>query len=255
MKRLTAIAIGVALLTGAAGAAVGAGAALVKTGNLVLRADGGFEPRTLPRNSYVPIDFQGYASVKSVDGSVPVAVQQAVIDFDRDGRLSTAGLPHCDPARLREATPAQARSRCAKAIVGKGHVGATIGLAGVQLRVKSPLTIFNGPRQGGHPTAILHARIAVPAVQTFVITVPIERISGAFRYRATIDVPPIAGGLGSLTRIDVKIGRRYRFKGSKRSYVAARCRDNVLQTHGRFTFADGTIIYGDVFKGCTVRNR
>lgn len=251
MKRLVAIAIGVALLVGT----TAAGAALVRTGNLVLRADGGFEPRILPRNSYVPIDFQGYASVKSVDGSVPVAVQQAVIDFDRDGRLSTAGLPRCDPARLQEATPAEARSRCAKAIVGKGHVGASIALDGGRLQVKSPLTIFNGPRQGGHPTAILHARITAPAVQTFVITVPIERISGAFRYRATIDVPPIAAGRGSLTQIDVKIGRRYRFKGSKRSYVAARCRDNVLQTHGRFTFADGVIIYGDVFKGCTVRNR
>ena len=252
MKRLVAIAIGVALLVGT----TAAGAALVRTGNLVLRADGGFEPRILPRNSYVPIDFQGYASVKSVDGSVPVAVQQAVIDFDRDGRLSTAGLPRCDPARLQEATPAEARSRCAKAIVGKGHVGASIALdGGGRLQVKSPLTIFNGPRQGGHPTAILHARITAPAVQTFVITVPIERISGAFRYRATIDVPPIAAGHGSLTQIDVKIGRRYRFKGSKRSYVAARCRDNVLQTHGRFTFADGVIIYGDVFKGCTVRNR
>jgi len=250
LKRLTAIAIGLALLLCAAAA----GAALVRTGNLVLVADGGFEPRTLPRNSYAPIDFQGSAKIKSVDGSVPTAVQQAVIDFDRDGHLTTAGLPVCDPARLQDATPTQARSTCAGAIVGKGRVAAEVALdGGGSLHVNSALTIFNGPRQNGAPTAILHAQITAPATQTFVISVPITQRRGDFRYRATVDVPPIAGGRGALTDIDVKVGRRYRFKGSERSYVAARCRDNVLKTHGRFTFADGIIIYGDVFKACTIR--
>ena len=89
--------------------------------------------------------------------------------------------------------------------------------------------------------------------QTFVITIPIEKRGGLFRYRATLDLPPIAGGRGSLTHIDAKIGKRYRFGGVRRSYVAARCGDGILRTHGRFTFADGTIIDGSVEKGCTVR--
>jgi len=117
----------------------------------------------------------------------------------------------------------------------------------------SPVTFFNGPPQDGHPTVILHARTTAPVAQTFVITVPIEKRRGAYRYRATIDMPPIFDGLGALVHLDAKIGRRYRFRGRKRSYTSARCSDGVLRTRGRFTFGDGTVIEGSVEKGCTVR--
>jgi hypothetical protein len=250
LKRLLGIGVVLAcvLLVG------GANAALVKVGNLVLTADGGFTPRELPRRTFVPIDFEGYANLKATDGSVPPALQQVVIDFDRDGRLNTVGLPVCQPAKLAEATPAQARSRCKAATVGTGRVDALITQEGAgPIEVSSPLTLFNGPPQGGKPTVLFHARTTVPAVQTFVITIPIEHRRGRFRYRATVDVPPIAGGRGSLTHLDVKVGKRYRFRGADRSYTAARCGDGIFRTHGRFSFVGGIIIYGDVEKACTVR--
>ncbi len=104
------------------------------------------------------------STLKSVDGSIPPALQRAVIEFDRDGRLSTQGLPTCDPSLLEEATPQEARERCPRAIVGTGHVGALIAMQGrPSLYASSLLTIFNGPRQEGHPTAIFHARTTVPA--------------------------------------------------------------------------------------------
>jgi hypothetical protein len=244
------IGVAVALLLGA-GVADGA---FVRVGNLVLTADGGFTPRTLPRRAFAPIEFEGHANLRSTDGSVPSALQQAIVDFDRDGRLTTAGLPVCDPSLLQEVTPDEARAKCAPAIVGTGTVGALIAREGQPpTYASSPLTLFNGPPQEGHPTVILHARTTEPVVQNFVITVPIERRRGDFRYRATVDVPPIAAGRGAITHLDVKVGRRYRFHGSKRSYVSARCSDNVLSTHGRFTFADGTIIDGSVEKACTAR--
>jgi len=250
LRKLLLIGVTVALLLGA-GVADGA---FVRVGNLVLTADGGFTPRTLPRHAFAPIEFEGHADLRSTDGSVPSALQQAIVDFDRDGRLTTAGLPVCDPSLLQEATPGEARTKCAAAIVGTGTVGALIVREGQSpIYASSPLTLFNGPPQEGHPTVILHARTTEPAVQSFVITIPIERRRGAFRYRATVDVPPIAGGRGAITHIEVKVGRRYRFGGSKRSYVSARCSDNVLSTHGRFTFADGTIIDGSVEKACTPR--
>jgi len=249
LKRLLGIGVVIcALLVG------GADAALVRVGNLVLTADGGFTPRQLPRRTFVPIDFRGEANLRAVDGSVPPPLQQAVIEFDRDGRLSAGGLPVCQPAQLEEVAPEEARVRCAKAIVGTGHIKAIIAREGLPpLPVSSALTLFNGPRLEGHPTVVLHARMTIPAVQNFVVTIPIERRPGDFRYRATIDVPPIAAGYGSLTHLDVAVGKRFRVKGSPRSYTSARCRDGVMRTHGRFTFADGTIIDGSVEKGCTVR--
>jgi hypothetical protein len=232
----------------------GANAALVKVGNLVLTADGGFTPHKLPRTTYAPIDFRGHADLRAVDGSIPPALQQMVLDFDRDGRLTTGGLPICQPSQLEEATPEEARARCPNAIVGTGHVSGLIAREGqAPVQASSLLTLFNGPRVNGHPTVVFHARTTVPATQNFVITIPIEKRGGLFRYRATVDVPPIAAGRGSITHLDVKVGKRYRFRGSERSYAAARCGDGIFRTHGRFTFADGTIIDGSVEKACTVR--
>jgi hypothetical protein len=249
LKRLLALGvlIACALLAGSVNAES------LKFGKLWLTADGGFTPRTLSRTTYSPIGFKGYINTKSVDGSVPPAMQRAVIEFDRDGRLSTRGLATCDPSLLEEATPQEARARCPRAIVGTGHVGALVATEGGPVYASSLLTIFNGPRQEGHPTAILHARTTVPGTQNFVITVPIERQPGAFRYRATIEIPPIAAGRGSLTHLDVDIGRRYRFQGSERSYISARCGHNVLSTLGRFTFAEGIFLSGSVEKTCNPR--
>lgn len=231
----------------------GAGAALVAVNDLVLRADGGFQPHELPRKRYAPIDFQGHFDINAKGGGQPVALQQAVIEFDRDGHLDVTGLPSCRAEQVSAAGTAEARKICAKALVGTGHIEAIVASETGPVPVSAPLTIFNGPEVEGHPTAILHARTTFPALQTYAIVVPIERRPGPFRYRVTLDVPPLAGGLGSISHVDVDIGRHYKAGGKKRSYVSARCSDGIIDTHGRFTFADGTIIDGSVEKACSVK--
>lgn len=234
-------------------AASGAGAvSTVRVGTLVVHADGGFEPEALPRRTYAPIHFQGYGEIKTTNGSIPPAAQHLKLELDRDGKLTTDGLSVCQPSQLEGVGTPLARRRCGKAIVGEGEVGAVVDLAGfgrVDLRV--PLTVFNGPRRGGDPTSILHAQAPFPISETYVVVVPIERVhNGPYGYRVEFDVPQIAGGLGSLTYIGGKVGRFYRFHGSKRSYVSARCRDYILQTQGYVSFADGNVIYGSLFKTC-----
>jgi hypothetical protein len=236
--------LALALLGGSASGAV------VVVDNLVLHADGGFHPQLLPRHRFAPIDFQGHVDIAARDGGRPSPLRQALIDFDRDGRLNVAGLPGCTPESIAQASTAEARRICRGSIVGTGHIEALISLESGPVAASSPLTVFNGPRLEGRPTAILHARTTVPATQTYAIVIPIEERRGAFRYRIHLDVPPIAGGRGAITHIDVAIGRRYRAGGKRRSYVSARCSDHVLQTHGRFTFEDGTIIDGSVEKYC-----
>ena len=248
--------LGMGLLLAACAALIGgsAGAATVRVGTLVLHADGGFQPRALPKRSFAPIRFQGYGDIKTTDGSVPPALQHVKIEFDRDGRLATAGLGVCPPSQIEATTARQARNRCRGAIVGSGHVGAILSFAGFRLKVSSPLTLFNGPRQDGNLTVIAHAQVTVPIFESYVVVIPIERRSGTYRYRASFDIPKIAGGAGALTHVDAKIGRRYSFHGAKRSYVSARCSDYILQTQGYFSFADGTVIYGSAFKACSIRS-
>jgi hypothetical protein len=227
-----------------------ASGALVEVDDIVLRADGGFQPQALPRHRFAPIEFQGHVDLSARGGGKPSPLRQALIDFDRDGRLSVAGLPTCSPEAIDEATTEEARRICRGAIVGTGHVEALVSLDSGDVPARSLLTIFNGPRVGGLPTAVLHARTTVPGTQTYAIVVPIEQRRGGFRYRARVDLPPLAAGFGALTHIDVEIGRRYRAAGKHRSYVSARCSDNILQTHGRFSFEDGTIVDGLVEKFC-----
>jgi len=246
VARAFLLALAVAAL--AAGPASG-DEALVEVNDIVLRADGGFQPQTLPKRRFAPIDFQGHVDISARHGAPLAPLQQALIDFDRDGRLSVAGLPTCAPESIAQQGTEEARRTCRGAIVGTGHVGAAISFLGA-VQTSAPLTIFNGPALATGPSVVLHARTVVPIPEVYAILVPIERLRGGFRYRARIELPPLAGGLGALTHIDARIGRRYLAGGRSRSYVSARCSDNVLQTHGYFSFADGTVISGLIEKYC-----
>lgn len=248
MKRKMAFLLVLAI---AVGGATFASAATVRVGTLVLHADGGFEPQVLPKRAYAPIHFQGFGEIKTTDGSMPPALEHIKLDFDHDGHLTTAGLAACKPSQLEGATTQQARHRCDAAIVGTGRLGAEVSLAGIaQLELRSALTVFNGPRRNGDPTAIIHAQAPFPIFETYVIVIPIERRQGTYGYQASFDIPPIAGGFGSLTYISANIGRLFPFHGAQRSYISARCSDYILQTQGYFSFADGNVIYGSVFKTC-----
>lgn len=248
--RVVALVCAAAALAGASLA----GAALVSVNGIELRANGGFQPQVLPRHKYAPIEFKGFFDVAAQGGGKPARLDEAVIDFDRDGRLSTAGLPTCSPEFLAGLGVEAGRKACPGAVVGTGLVEAFVELpGGGAVEGSSPLTIFNGPPLEGRPTVVLHARMTVPEAQTFAILVPIEKRRGGYRYRVRIAIPQIAGGRGVITRVEAEVGRRYRSGGVRRSYVSARCSSGIIYTHGRFTFAEGTIIDGSVEKGCTPR--
>jgi hypothetical protein len=245
MRRLTrALPFFLAIFAFAVLAEGALGAAMIETRELRLKLNADFQPLNLPKNSFAPVQFEGYLDLTKPGGGSPPALKQVVVDFDRDGRLDVAGLPTCAPERIAEASVEEARSLCQSAIVGTGKIEALVSLPSGLVPTSSALTLFNGPRQEGHPTVVIHARIEVPATQTYAIVVPIEKRPGEFRYRATMNVPELAGGLGAVTHINVKIGRRYTAGGVKRSYVAARCSDHILRSHAIFTFANGLVIEG-----------
>lgn len=237
--------LAILLLACAVGAAVAAANALVETREVRIEVNAAFQPRDLPAKSFAPVRFSGFLDVAKPGGGQPPALERIVLDFDRDGRLDVAGLPTCAPESVAQAGVEEARRICKGAIVGTGKIEALVALpSGNLVPTGSPLTLFNGPRLEGKPTVIVHARTTVPATQTYAFTVPIEKRPGEFRYRATADIPPLAGGLGAITKISVNIGREYTAGGKKRSYVAARCSDHILRSHGAFTFANGLTIEG-----------
>lgn len=234
------------LVVCAVGAAVAGATALVETREVRLKVNAAFQPRDLPVKSFAPVRFSGSLEVSKPGGGQPPALAQVVLDFDRDGRLDVAGLPTCAPESVAQASTEEARQICQAAIVGTGKLEALVALpvSGNLVPTSSLLTLFNGPRLEGKPTVVVHARITVPTTQTYAFTVPIEKRRGEFRYRATADIPPLAGGLAAITKLSVTVGRRYEAGGKQRSYVAARCSDHILRSHGAFTFANGLTIEG-----------
>jgi hypothetical protein len=230
-----------------------ANSATVRVGRVVVHADGGFTPQTLPRHTYAPISFKGHIDIGSTDAGPVVPLKQVRLDFDKDGRLHTKGLPVCPPGKIENTTPRQARQRCGGSLVGTGHAEAVVPVqGGASIVLSSPLSLFNGPKHGGMATVVGHARTDFPRPQTYVVQVPIEPRSGPFAYRATIDVPELAEGKASVTHVDGRVGRRYKAGGRNRSYTSARCSDGVLETRGRLEFTDGTVIEGSVFRACYV---
>jgi hypothetical protein len=237
-------------------AAVGPADALrLRAGNLLIIGDGGFTPRALPKHRDAPIVLYGGGRITTVSGALPPILKTLVFEFDRHGSVQTAGLPFCTAAKLQATTVPVARKACPGSIVGKGFGKAIIAFPDqVPFPIRSPITLFNGPKKRGNDTVLAHAYTTVPTPTTFIVPVEIEKIRrGVYGYRTEARIPVIAGGYGIPVAGALRIGRRWTYRGVRRSYVNARCATGHLQAWGDFAFNDGTRLSGTFVRACTVR--
>ena len=194
----------------------GANAALIKVGNLVLKADGGFVPTALPRDRYEPIDFHGHANLINTEGGAPTALEEMRLDFDRDGMLETRGLPVCPVGRIAHATVGEARRQVRRRDHRHRPRRRDLRpLRRARSRPGSRRPSSTARRKGGNPTVVGHTYTTLPTTRTYTVVIPIKPLKhGPYSYRATFDVPKLAAD-GVLTHIDGRIGRRYQFKGTR----------------------------------------
>ena len=234
-----------------------ASAERIEFANIVMHINGGFAPKALPPDHMVPITAWGSAKIGTKDGTVPPVLQHMRIEFDRNGDVETRGLPHCTYRKLNDTITSDARRFCGRAIIGKGKGHAIVTLPDSRpIKAGAPLTIFNGPKEGGDPTVLAHAYMTRPAPTTYVVPIRILRINkGRYGRQINVKIPEIAGGWGTPLDGRVKVGRTWRFKGKKFSYVKARCRGGRLQARGFFDFKDGSKLRGTVFNRCRVKRR
>lgn len=244
------VALAVLLVTAASALAI-----RLHAGSLVVSADGGFTPTTLPKHGYAPIRLHGFGKISTSDGTTPPVLEKVIIWFDKHGRVETRGLPVCTRGKLQATTTKQARKQCPGAIVGKG-VGKAVVLFPEQgpIAASSPITIFNGPKKHGNPTVLAHAYITVPAPTTYIVQIEIQKVhDGRYGFKTVGTIPRIAGGYGVPLYARLTIGRTWKYKGKTLSYANAGCPDGRLQAKGQFLFKDGTFLQGTVFKPCKGR--
>lgn len=224
----------------------------LQVGKLVIRTTTRISPRALPENVDAPVTMLNSTGISMTDGSAPPQLRKLVLKFDRHGHVETRGLAVCTVAELEGTTTAEARQRCAGAIVGKGMGRAAIESEGQKpIPISSPLTLFNGPRTHGNPTVIAHGYETIPAPAAVIVPMEIEKVrNGAFGFRVVAEIPPIAEGRGSVLLAKMTVGRTWKRGGRTFSFVSARCRAGRLQTRGSLSFADGSFIPGAIIQGC-----
>jgi hypothetical protein len=244
----------VALVAVALVGAGGAEALKLRIGNIVIVADGGFTPTTLPKHENAPIKLYGHAKFSTVDGTRPSPLRTLTIEFDKHGAVETRGLEKCTMGKLVATTTKVARKLCPDAIVGKGFGTALVELPEQRgIEASSPLTLFNGPVKHGNPTVLGHAHIDYPGPTTYVILIEIEKIHrGRYGFRTIAKFPRIVNDYGSPLRGRLTIGKTWKYKGKTLSYANAHCADGRLQAKAEFSFKDGSFVEGTVFKPCKV---
>jgi hypothetical protein len=234
-----------ALLTIAA--LLGAGLAqaeLGQDGNVRISFSGDFSPHALPRNELAPVTIAVRGAIGTTDGSHPPAVRRIEIAINRHGRLSTQGLPACSGPLLQSTSSETALARCRPALVGRGRFAANVEFPSTDpVLATGTMLAFYG-KSNGKRALLLHLYATTPVRATFVLPLIISNKGDElFGTVLSAKIPTLAGGLGSVTRIDLKIGRDYTYRGQRRSFLSASCPAPAGFTGGVFALARGTFYF------------
>jgi hypothetical protein len=202
-------------------------------------------PKKLSKKTFTPATLEVTTLTTSATNpsGVPSPAVHAVIDFDKNARLYTKGLATCEAGQLQNQSTEVAERVCRNAKIGSGHATAYL-VAGKVYEVPQTVTAFNGVPKGGKPTIILHTYGTTPLQVSLVLegTVSTTNKEG-YGPRLDLNVPLIAGGTGALKEFNVKIDKKWRYKGIKRSFISAKCPNSrQLKGRGAFTFRDGVTL-------------
>jgi len=255
-RRLLVVALAAAILAGAATVAM---SEVIRVGDLVVTVNGGFKPKKLHKRKWTPIELSANVNLRADRDNpfedLPI-VDRLVIDFDRNGTLDTRGLPRCQVHKLINTTTPKARKKCRKAMVAKGRTEAWLQFEDqAPIKAWGKLSAFNG-KHNGKRVIIFHVFAHEPLRTAFVVPAPITNAPGKrWGKRVRIDIPPIAGGNGTLTDAKIRVKRRWRHRGKRRSYLLARCPTGRLSAKGLGWLRDRetgetTEVMGSVTRRC-----
>lgn len=246
MKRklicITAFAAGLALLMASFAAGDLGNRKEECVGVLCVGDNGGISPTKLPKHGGAPATAQIIGDIATTDGSHPPALQQLEAYVDHTIEVDAVGLPTCREGQLKATSSATARKVCGDALIGSGSAEVEVAFPEqTPFRSTGPLLLFNAGVHGGTTSVLLHAYVDVPAPTAVIVRAKVTRIHrGRYGLYLQAHIPKIAGGAGSATAFDVKIGRRYTYKGRKKSFLTASCPTGSWATKGNLRFSDQT---------------
>jgi hypothetical protein len=255
--RVLAFALILALL----GTAALAHAEVSQQGKLRVTLAGKLAPRALPRKGVAPVSVFVSGQISTTDKSSLPQLKQLKIQINRHSRLDFTGLPICHLQEIQPATNARALAACAPSLLGEGHFSANIVLPDqAPYPTKGRLLVFNG-KSNGHPVLLGHIYSTQPFAHSFVIAFGVHRISrGAFGTALVASLPLSLGDWGYVTGIEMKLSRRFRYRGETQSFISAGCPApkgfpgaSFPLARASFDFAGGRSLSSTLTRSCGVR--
>jgi hypothetical protein len=199
-------------------------------------------PKKLGKKTYTAGALEATTKLTtSAASGVPSPTTRVVLDFDKNAKLFTKGIPTC------------AEQQCASAKIGSGTAKALLPVGSTIYSVNAVVTAYNGVPQGGKPTVILHTYSTTPIQTTLVLYGAVTSYNKeGYGPRLDLTVPLIAGGQGALTDFNVKINKKYKYKGQSVSFLSAKCPNSgKLKARAQFTFLDGQSSTPTTTQTCT----
>jgi len=229
-------------------------------GNLRVKVSGRLAPKRLPREGSAPISVSVGGQITTTDESLPPQLRSLRIELNRHGRLDFAGLPTCPYDRIQPGSSQRALAACRSALVGQGSFTANITLAGQEpYPTQGKLLVFNGIRHG-KPVLYGHIYSPRPFATSFVIIFSIEEIHrGVYGTALNAPLPKAMEAWGRLTGLEMTLSRRYRYQGTRHSFISSGCPappgfSKVVfpLARTRFDFAGQKALSSTVVDGCRV---
>lgn len=211
-----------------------------------------FKPAGLPKKELAPVHFTFSGALEMSDGSPPPALEQVVVEVDRNVRLDAKGLPVCRPVSLKAAT-VEVPDPCKEARVGKGEMEFEVAFPeSAPFDVKSHAVAYNGVKHDGKTTILIYTYLPNPVSAAILIRVEVTKIHrGRYGTKLIATIPKVAGGFGSLKELEFEFFRRFAYRHRKRSYLLAKCPDGKFQSRMELSFPESFTISGYILRPCT----
>jgi hypothetical protein len=224
--------------------------------------NGWITPHALPRRSVIPVSLHMAGALSATEGREPPQLQRLTIAINRNGRVSTAGLPTCRLDLIRSTTTKQALSACRPALVGTGTFTAHIGIpTEAPFPARGRMLAFNSVLHGKRVIlAQIYGTEPVPTAQVLVLNF-LHSGGGSFGTTLSVQMPTLTENWGYATGFQLTLHRSYNVRGRNRSFISASCPaprgfGSALFTAARGTYylADGRAISRNLQGTCKVKN-
>jgi hypothetical protein len=252
MAALSIVAVVAVALAALAGAPASADKpTIVEAGDLLPIVNGGFSPKALPRAEFAHVAMGESGSIKPlVGGARPSALQEVILELDRNLAIDARGLSVCPPGNVESLPPPE---RCSSALVGRGAMEVEVEFPEQKpFTLESKLFAFNAGIRERQRTIYLYAYLMAPISASVVSTIKVSKVHDSrYGMRWVESFPKIAGGYGSITDFSLTIDKQFGFRGKRRSFLLAKCPDGHLNALATSIFSDGSEQQDSFARACT----